>query len=459
MSFQRISVVITVLFVVAFVASVCYGECVCGETHELTVTITGTSSLVDVTYTYAGRLAKKITPENFVTEFRYDSETGFLKEVVAPDNKVTKFTHDDEVRIITIIGTSSDTTGLLPNVVTRFTYNNDDMISAVTMPNGVGTKDKPATLIPTGSIAGMKTVNGSTAKTKYDVWGKPIEVVGALGNATTYVRNSQGQVVEENFVDPYTQILEKYTAKGDGVVELHENGFQTTESEMAVIPYNEFLKRLHSQTNIPLKILHKNIVAARKDKSGNKNVFNLTSLENIVKSFRAKFAEVFVQKYDYTSLDFTANTSLFKPNSEEFVDELAQGLLGDKIASDFQNNEKFLYDKAVYDSEIEHEVLKIQPKNEIIVYGKLPKRSIKVPTYTGGTTSPDFVYAISRDNGKSLHLIVETKSDNLRMSDTIAVKAQEKLFKQIPNVEWRMETNVVDFERHLKELGSNVSVK
>ena len=42
MSSQRISVAITVLFVVAFAASVCYGECVCGETHELTVTITGT---------------------------------------------------------------------------------------------------------------------------------------------------------------------------------------------------------------------------------------------------------------------------------------------------------------------------------------------------------------------------------------------------------------------------------
>ncbi|MDR3109829.1 MAG: hypothetical protein LBU65_09110, partial [Planctomycetaceae bacterium] len=140
MSFQRISVVITVLFVVALATSICYGECVCGETHELTVTITGTSTLVDVTYTYAGYLAKKVTPENFVTEFRYDSETGFLKEVIAPDNKVTKFTHDDEGRIITITGTSSDTTGLLPNVVTRFTYNNDDMISSVTMPNGETTR-------------------------------------------------------------------------------------------------------------------------------------------------------------------------------------------------------------------------------------------------------------------------------------------------------------------------------
>ncbi|MDR3109084.1 MAG: hypothetical protein LBU65_05270, partial [Planctomycetaceae bacterium] len=51
MSFQRFFVAITVLFVVAVLAaSICYGECVCGETHELTVTIIGTSTLVDVTY-------------------------------------------------------------------------------------------------------------------------------------------------------------------------------------------------------------------------------------------------------------------------------------------------------------------------------------------------------------------------------------------------------------------------
>ncbi len=111
-----------------------------------------------------------------------------------------------------------------------------------------------------------------------------------------------------------------------------------------------------------------------------------------------------------------------------------------------------MYDKYVYDSEIEHEVLKVAPPQNVTVYGKLPRRSIKLPTYTGGTTSPDFVYAIKKDQAITLHLVVETKSDNMRMSDEIAVKSQKEAFKSIQNIEWRMSTKVEDFVRDLNEL-------
>jgi type III restriction enzyme len=256
------------------------------------------------------------------------------------------------------------------------------------------------------------------------------------------------------FTKPSVQIIEQFLQKDDEKVELRNSGFRSVTSDLGVISYGDFIKRLHGSTNLPLDFWHKNIVEARNGKETRKELFNIITLDNVVKKFKEKFEEIFAQKYDYSPLDFTANTSLFQSDGTSFVDELAQGLLGDKVASDFLDNNKFLYDKAVYDSEIEHEVLKIQPKNEIVVYGKLPKQSIKVPTYTGGTTSPDFVYAISKDNGQTinLHLIVETKSENLRMSDKVAVKAQEKLFKNIPNVEWRMETNVATFECDLKKL-------
>jgi restriction endonuclease len=48
-----------------------------------------------------------------------------------------------------------------------------------------------------------------------------------------------------------------------------------------------------------------------------------------------------------------------------------------------------------------------------------------LPTYTGGTTSPDFVYTTrgQKINDVHLHLVVETKSDNPRLSDNIAVAA------------------------------------
>ena len=261
------------------------------------------------------------------------------------------------------------------------------------------------------------------------------------------------------FAESFTEIVEQHTTRSENAnaIEIHTSGYKSTKSNLSALSYGEFLKRLNKQTNLPLNLLHKNIFIVLKDKPNTKELINQQSLENIVKEFDVKFAEYFSQKYDYEPLDFTAQTSLFKSDGD-FKDELPQGDLGNIIAKDITIDEKYLYDKIVFDSEIEYEILKVKPQNEVVVYGKFPKRSIKVPTYTGGTTSPDFVYAISKDGGKSvsLHLIVETKSENLRMTDTIAIQAQEKLFKQIPNTVWRKEIDVRKFEQELKKLAGEM---
>jgi type III restriction enzyme len=135
---------------------------------------------------------------------------------------------------------------------------------------------------------------------------------------------------------------------------------------------------------------------------------------------------------------------------------LAQGLVGTSEAKDIiRSKDNYLYDKCLFDNELEHEVLKVTPPARVVVYGKLPRRSIKLPTYTGGTTSPDFVYAIRGENSDqiALHFIVETKSDNPRVSDKIALDAQRKAFATIGgNISWSVETAAADFERDLKEL-------
>lgn len=185
-------------------------------------------------------------------------------------------------------------------------------------------------------------------------------------------------------------------------------------------------------------------------------MFNINSLNKIVKGFEQQFVKLFAQQFSYQALDFRAQTSIFTETGE-FKAEMPQGCVGNKEAKDIsRSKENYLYDKYVYDSDIEHEVLKVDPSEKVVVYGKLPRRSIKLPTYTGGTTSLDFVYAIRDGNTDdiTLHFIVETKSDNLRESDIIAVEAQRKFFEQegIKNIHWKMETNVAEFERDLKEL-------
>ena len=68
-----------------------------------------------------------------------------------------------------------------------------------------------------------------------------------------------------------------------------------------------------------------------------------------------------------------------------------------------------MYDTFAYDSALEKKNLSTDI-DEVIVYGKIPRNSISIPTITGGTYSPDFMYIVKKQSGeKELNIIVETK--------------------------------------------------
>ena len=127
-------------------------------------------------------------------------------------------------------------------------------------------------------------------------------------------------------------------------------------------------------------------------------------------------------------------------------------MVGTHEATDLIVEPNYLYDKKVYDTSIEREVLNITPDNRVNVFGKLPRKCIKIPTYVGGTTSPDFVYAVTNGDNIKLTLFVETKSDNLRDTDTIALNAQEKLFNKIENVKWKKITRASEVTTEIQKL-------
>ena len=92
-----------------------------------------------------------------------------------------------------------------------------------------------------------------------------------------------------------------------------------------------------------------------------------------------------------------------KPRSE-----IAQGRIGTKIVSGTPSA-KYLYDAFAYDSPLEKDNITADIE-EVVVYGKIPRSSIAIPTITGGMYSPDFMYVVKRASGeKELNIIVETK--------------------------------------------------
>jgi type III restriction enzyme len=260
------------------------------------------------------------------------------------------------------------------------------------------------------------------------------------------------------FIKSETEIKDAYIKSDGKTASIETGGYRTVKSDIGIINYGEFLKRLNKHTSLPLAMLHKTLSEARNGKNTPAESFNADTLQKIIEAFETKFAETYNQKFTYQPLDYTAQTSLFINGN--FVSEIAQNYLGINVAKEAMDYDRYLYDKAVYDSEIEYDVLKAKLPKQVIVYGKLPKKSIKLPTYTGGTTSPDFVFTVHGQDPKhiKIHLIVEAKSDNLRNSDKIAVATQKKFFELLKKensditIEWRMVTGVEEFSRELKKL-------
>jgi type III restriction enzyme len=280
-------------------------------------------------------------------------------------------------------------------------------------------------------------------------------------------------VLNENIFHDNSVSITKYSTEKNIGDNSNTNSLKMTEqhipvnikTDIGVMQYGEFIRKLHGRTCIPVSILHRNLWKRLKELSLEKSVeeincfLNENSLNEFFKIFKHKFEELFSTKYKYDSLNFSAETSIMKDGS--FVTELERGLVGVCEASDIQDDLRNLYEPPLcYDSEIEHEVLKIKIPQRVIVYGKLPKGSVKLPlpTYAGGTTSPDFVFAIrnKETNNVELHLIIETKSENLRQSDETAIKSQKEFFKTISSsIDWKMETDIRQIEQDLKQLAGN----
>jgi len=147
---------------------------------------------------------------------------------------------------------------------------------------------------------------------------------------------------------------------------------------------------------------------------------------------------------------FTGDGALLK--------EIEAGVVGTSEAKDIADDPRNLYEPPFrFDMELEHDVLKLQLPPEVVVFGKLPRKSIKVPTYTGGTTTPDFVFAIKRQNEKdiTLHLVVETKSDDLRGTEQNSIAAQMKLLGSIKGLHWSLETLSSELAATLNRLIKN----
>jgi type III restriction enzyme len=203
------------------------------------------------------------------------------------------------------------------------------------------------------------------------------------------------------------------------------------------IAYNEFLKRISSQTSVPIVEIHKSIceLAHEKDNGIPEEYINEYSATNIVNAFANWRIKNTQTRFKYSrSNQSVAETALtYKDGTPKEV--IKQGNIGTKFVEG-TTSDKYLYDKIAFDSPLEKDNIMMSDIDEVIVYGKIPKSSVAIPTIVGENYSPDFMYVVKRTDGtKELNIIVETKlvenKSTLRGTEDVKIKCAETFFKQL----------------------------
>lgn len=176
-----------------------------------------------------------------------------------------------------------------------------------------------------------------------------------------------------------------------------------------VLPYHEFLKRISRQTNLSIQLLHSVLLEYAKTKAIQPEKINEQSASNFVKMFQDWKIEKLSGRFSYSKANLPVKATALTYADGTPKPEITQGVIGTKFI-DGTPSEKYLYDVYAFDSPLEKENLLTDGIEEIVVYGKIPRSSISIPTITGQSYSPDFMYVVKKDTGeKILNIIVETK--------------------------------------------------
>lgn len=225
------------------------------------------------------------------------------------------------------------------------------------------------------------------------------------------------------------------------------------------IPYREFLKRANRNTSVPIMSLHRAIVSYSKLAPFSDDFINETSLTRFVNKFNEWRSEHLQGRFSYRRATTNATETALSKADGSPQKVITQGLVG--VHMDYGIvSDKFLYDSIVYDSPLERENV-LADIDEVIVYGKIPRKSVSIPTIADSSYSPDFMYVVKKSTGEhDLNVVIETKAVesgvDLRGNEKIKISCAERFFEQLKvdgyTVHFRRQINHESMLQIVKEI-------
>ncbi len=209
--------------------------------------------------------------------------------------------------------------------------------------------------------------------------------------------------------------------------------------------------------------MHKALCEYNKTNKLEKSFFNQKTVANFTEKYQEWFEKTFLKRFSYKALEIDSLETQLTDINGEPKERIVQGLVGIMKDERMVIPDNFLYDTVIFDSDKEKENIKYSNIDEVVVFGKIPRKSIQVPLYFGGTTSPDFMYIVKKDNDYQLNLIVETKdvkkNSDIRGEEEHRIFAAKEFFKQLKadglNISFKKQIKSDDIIKIIRDLIKN----
>lgn len=226
------------------------------------------------------------------------------------------------------------------------------------------------------------------------------------------------------------------------------------------VSYGVFLKRISSATNLPIRLLHKALCEyVKKHGEIDKTLINESSIVSFCRAFSDWKNANLQSRFNYKASNMPAGATALTYADGKPRNEITQGRIGTKLIEGTPCA-KYLYDTFAYDSPLEKANITTDIE-EVIVYGKIPRSSIAIPTITGGMYSPDFMYVVKKANGqKELNVVIETKDvegkTDLRGAEAVKIKCAEIFFDTLKSEGYDVKFRTQLGNRQMKQIIQNV---
>lgn len=257
------------------------------------------------------------------------------------------------------------------------------------------------------------------------------------------------------------------------VISSHRDRVQVSESEACIthdpavqyamhskeIPYNQFLKRISKATSLPIRLIHNKVAEYfKKYPPYASSYINESSMSNFISQFNDWKIENVKGLLNYQQAHYNSKETALTDVNGKLCAEIAQGLVGISLENGSPSS-KYLYEELAYDSELEKKNI-ITNIDDVVVFGKIPRRSIAIPTVMDNY-SPDFMYVVRRKDGKKeLNVVIETKGvegkSSLRKDEQLRIDCAEMFFKQLQidgyEVKFRTQINNEEMKKIVGDL-------